>query len=143
MTPSNEVGVDADLFRLVVEAAPNAMVMVDGAGRISLVNSQAERIFGYERSEMIGQPVEMLINQNLRRGHVAFRNSYLGKPEVRSMGAGRELLALRKDGTEFPVEIGLNPIPTPSGMGVLAAVVDISERRRAEREREDLEAHVR
>ncbi len=143
MTPSTAVTVDANLFRLVVEAAPNAMVMIDGTGRISLVNSQAERIFGYERSEMIGQPVEMLINQNLRHNHVAFRDAYLDNPEVRSMGAGRELLAQRKNGTEFPVEIGLNPIPTPSGMGVLAAIVDISERRRAEREKAELEAHVR
>lgn len=141
----SQIKADADLFRLVVEAAPNAMVMIDGDGDgiISLVNSQAERIFGYSRSELIGEPVELLINKGLGARHVQYRDAYLLKPEVRSMGAGRELLALRKDGTEFPVEIGLNPIPTRNGVGVLAAIVDISERRKAEREREELESHVR
>ena len=143
MVTRSNLTADADLFRLVVEAAPNAMVMIDGNGVISLVNSQTERIFGYSRSEMIGEPVEMLINRGLSSRHVQYRDAYLLKPEVRSMGAGRELLALRKDGTEFPVEIGLNPIPTRNGVGVLAAIVDISERRKAEREREELEAHVR
>ncbi|MDX1490353.1 MAG: PAS domain S-box protein [Pseudohongiellaceae bacterium] len=143
MSDTSQITADADLFRLVVEAAPNAMVMINSDGIISLVNSQTERIFGYSRSEMIGEPVEMLVNMGLRERHVKYRDAYLIKPEVRSMGAGRELLALRKNGTEFPVEIGLNPIPTNKGVGVLAAIVDISERRKAEQEREELEAHVR
>jgi PAS domain S-box-containing protein len=119
------------------------MIMADGDGKIVLVNSQTERMFGFKRSELIGQPVEVLINEALRESHVKYRTDYMVAPQARPMGAGRELRGQRKDGTEFPVEIGINPLPTPHGMFVLAAVVDISERRRTEREREDLEARVR
>jgi len=121
-----------DRFRQVVEAAPNAMVMINRAGRIEMVNVQAERVFGYERAELLGQPVEMLVPDRFRGHHPALRNSFFTAPQSRPMGAGRELFGLRKDGSEFPVEIGLNPIETEDGTMVLSAIVDISERKRLE-----------
>ena len=119
-------------FRLVVEAAPNAMVMIDHAGRIAMVNAQAERVFGYSRAELVGQPVEMLVPERLRGDHPGLRKTFFAEPRPRPMGAGRELYALRKDGGEFPVEIGLNPIETDEGTMVLSAIVDITERKAAE-----------
>ena len=118
------------LFRQVVEAAPNAMVMIDAAGRIEMVNSQAELVFGYGVTELLGQRVEMLVPDRFRRHHQRLRAAFLADPCARPMGAGRDLYALRKDGSEFPVEIGLNPIDTEDGPMVLAAIVDISERKR-------------
>ena len=119
-------------FRRVVEAAPNAMVMINEAGRIEMVNTQAERVFGYSRSELLGQPVEMLVPGRFRDHHPRLRDSFLADPHVRPMGAGRDLYALRKDGSEFPVEIGLNPIETEDGAMVLSAIVDISDRKQKE-----------
>jgi len=121
-------------FRLVVEASPNGIVLVDKEGRIVLVNSQAEKLFGYRREEMIGHSVEVLVPERFRGAHPAYRGAFLAAPEKRSMGRGRELFARRKDGSEFPVEIGLNPVQTPEGMLVLAAVVDITARKQAELE---------
>src|SRR6266480_5186269 len=112
-------------FRLVVEAVPNGIILVDKKGRIVLVNSQAEKLFGYTREEMIGHSVEVLVPER-------FRGAFLAAPEKRPMGRGRELFGCRKDGSEFPVEIGLNPVQTPEGMLVLAAVVDITARKQAE-----------
>jgi len=119
-------------LRLVMEAAPNAMIAVDDAGRISLMNAQAERLFGYVRAELLGESVERLVPERLRGSHTSLRARYLESPTTRSMGAGRELFGLRKDGSEFPIEIGLNPLSTPRGKFVLAAVIDITERKRAE-----------
>lgn len=119
-------------FRRVVEYAPSAMVMIDSGGKIVLVNAQTESLFGYPRSALIGQSVEMLVPQNLRGEHVAFRKGFFSDPQARPMGAGRDLFACRADGTTFPVEIGLNPIETEEGPMVLASVVDITERRRAQ-----------
>lgn len=116
----------------VLEAAPNAMVKIDSLGRISLVNAQAEACFGYSREEMLGQPIEMLVPQRFRHGHMGFRHDFLLRPQVRAMGAGRELFGLRKDGSEFPLEIGLNPMQTEHGIEVLSSVVDISARKRLE-----------
>jgi PAS domain S-box-containing protein len=113
--------------------------MVDAGGRIVLVNREVERLFGYSREELFGQEVERLVPLRQRDRHPEFRTVFLANPRARSMGAGRELYGLRKDGTEVPVEIGLNPIATEDGLFVLAAVVDISERQRAERERRSLE----
>jgi PAS domain S-box-containing protein len=121
-----------ELFRQVVEAAPNAMVMINATGRIEMVNAQAERVFGYPRADMLGQPVEMLVPDRFRGHHPGLRDSFLADPRARPMGAGRELFALRKDGSEFPVEIGLNPIDTENGSMVLSAIVDISARKRLE-----------
>ena len=119
-------------FRLAVEATPNAMVMVDRAGRLVMVNAQAERLFGYSRAELLGQPVEMLVPERFRDRHPGLREAFLAEPQARPMGAGRDLYGLRKDGTEFPVEIGLNPIETDEGAMVLSAIVDITERKRQE-----------
>jgi PAS domain S-box-containing protein len=119
-------------FRLVVEAAPNAMVMVDRAGRIVMVNAQAERLFGYGRAELLGQSVEMLVPERFRNRHPELRAAFFAAPRTRPMGAGRDLFGLRKDGTEFPVEIGLNPIETDEGTMVLSAIVDIADRKRIE-----------
>jgi PAS domain S-box-containing protein len=119
-------------FRLVVESAPNAMVLVNKDGKINLVNGQAEKLFGYTREEMIEQPVELLIPMRAKDHHPSFRKEFFTLPKARSMGAGRDLFAKRKDGSEFPVEIGLNPIETQDGMMVLAAIIDITERKKAE-----------
>ena len=119
-------------FRLVVEAAPNAMVMINPKGEIEMVNAQAERVFGYSRTDMLGQPVEMLVPERFRTGHPSLRAGFAGAAAARPMGAGRDLYARRKDGSEFPVEIGLNPIETEEGTMVLSAIVDISDRKQRE-----------
>jgi two-component system, sensor histidine kinase PdtaS len=102
----------AEHFRQVVESAPNAMVIVSRDGTIEMVNAQTERLFGYTRSELLGKRVEMLLPERLRGGHPALRREFFSDPRSRWLGAGRELYARRKDGSEFPVEIGLNPIET-------------------------------
>lgn len=122
-------------FRLVVEAAPNAMIVSDGNGVIKLVNAQTEALFGYTREELLGQSVEMLLPVALRAGHARLRRMFAAMPKARAMGEGRELFALRKDGVEIPIEIGLNPIDTADGPQVLASIVDITERKRVETER--------
>jgi PAS domain S-box-containing protein len=119
-------------FRIAVEASPNGMLMVDASGVILMVNAQVEKEFGYSRSELLGKPVEMLLPHGVRDKHKLHRADFFARPEPRRMGEGRELFGLRKDGVEFPVEIGLNPIRTDAGVRVLASVVDITERRRAE-----------
>jgi protein-histidine pros-kinase len=116
-------------FRLVVESAPNAMVLVNNQGKITLVNGQTERLFGYVREELIGQRMEILIPERFKNKHPQFRTSFFAAPTVRAMGAGRELFAVRKDGSEFPVEIGLNPIDSSEGNLVLASIIDITERK--------------
>ncbi|RKP43891.1 sensor histidine kinase [Trinickia fusca] len=121
-------------FRLAVEASPNAMVMVDARGTIELINSQTERLFGYKRDELLGQPVEMLVPLRFRAKHVAHRDAFLHAPAARPMGVGRDLFGIRRDGTEFPIEIGLNPIETAEGVFVLSAIADVTERKRAELE---------
>jgi PAS domain S-box-containing protein len=121
-------------FRLAVEHAPSARVMVDRDGRIVLVNKETERLFGYSRDELLGQLVEVLVPGRFRDRHPDERRAYYANPSARPMGAGRDLYGRRKDGTEFPVEIDLNPIATEHGLFVLSAIVDISARKRAEEE---------
>jgi PAS domain S-box-containing protein len=121
-------------FRGVVEAAPNGIILVDTEGRIVMANPEAERALGYEPGELDLQPVEVLVPERLRDGHYAWRDAFLADPATRPMGAGRDLYARRKDGSEFPVEIGLSPLATPQGRRVLATIVDITERKRAEEE---------
>jgi PAS domain S-box-containing protein len=127
LTPGSE-----NLFNLVVEAAPNAMVLVDHEGRITLVNAQAEKLFGYARTELLGRSIELLVPNRFRRGHDGLRDSFSAQAVARPMGAGRDLFARRKDGAEVPVEIGLNPVRAGDKTLTLAAITDITERKRAE-----------
>ncbi len=119
-------------FRHVVEAAPNPMVIADQTGRITLVNSQSLAKFGYEREELIGQPVEVLVPERFRDGHPGHRGGYLLAPVARPIGTGRELFGRRKDGSEFPVDISLSPVDTADGLQVIAAVTDITEHKLAQ-----------
>ena len=138
---------EEERFRLVVEAAPNGIVVVNEAGEITLVNAQTEKAFGYTRAELVGQPIEVLVPERYRAAHPAQRRGFLADPKTRAMGAGRDLFGRRKDGSEFPLEIGLSPITAREGLVVLAAVVDVTGRKRAEaalREAHDeLERRVR
>lgn len=119
-------------FRVAVEAAPNAMIMVDREGKMTLVNTQTERLFGYRRAELLGQPIEMLVPERLRGHHLVYRSTFFAAPSARPMGSGRDLFGLRRDGSEFPIEIGLNPMETSEGTFVLSSIADITERKRAE-----------
>ncbi|HYY49110.1 MAG TPA: PAS domain S-box protein, partial [Thermoplasmata archaeon] len=119
-------------LRSMIEGAPNGLVMVDGKGRITTINSQVEQLFGYRRDDLMGQPIEVLLPDRYRAGHPDLREGFWASPQARPMGKGRDLFARRKDGSEFPVEIGLNPIETPEGRFVLASVVDITDRKKAE-----------
>jgi PAS domain S-box-containing protein len=120
-----------DSFRRVVEWAPSAMVIVDQAGRIVLVNAETERVFGYLRGDLVGQSIELLVPNRFSAHHAVFRDGFFANPTPRPMGSGRDLFARRADGSEFPVEIGLNPIEAGGGLMVLASIVDITERQRA------------
>jgi PAS domain S-box-containing protein len=136
-----------DQFRALLEAAPDAMVIADEHGTIALVNAQSEKLFGYRREELLGQPVEMLIPERYRGGHLHHRKDYGDSPRLRPMGAGKELFGLRKDGREFPVEISLSPFRSEDGMLVFSAIRDITLQKRAQDElrvaKEALETRVR
>ncbi|MBS0149517.1 MAG: response regulator [Nitrospira sp.] len=119
-------------FRLAVESAPNGILMANQEGVITLVNTQVERWFRYDRHEIVGRPIEMLLPERFRSQHHGQRTAFYHDPKARAMGAGRDLFGRRKDGSEFPLEIGLSPIKTSQGTQVLAAIVDISTRKQAE-----------
>lgn len=121
-----------EIFALAFEACPAAMLMIDPSGRIELVNSQCELMFAYPRGEMVGLNIEDLLPETLREAHRGMREAYVAAPTKRLMGVGRDLRARRGDGAEFPVEIGLTPVPTPRGGRILAFAVDISGRRDSE-----------
>jgi len=121
-----------DLFRLLVGAAPAPMIMTSGDGTIQFVNAEIECIFGYPAQELVGRSIDVLVPQRLRKNHEALRQSFLAHPIKRPMSAGRDLTATRRDGSEFPVEIGLAPIETRSGLVVLVIVLDITARKENE-----------
>ena len=137
-----ERGLAEEMFRLAVEACPSGMVMIDRDGKIVMVNTEIENQFGYAREEMIGQPVDILVPERLRTQHERHRHNFTPKPETRRMGAGRELFGRRKDGTEFPVEVGLNPIRSGDHFFVLGVIVDISQRKHMERVKEEFVSTV-
>ncbi len=119
-------------FRLVVEASPNAIVLVDSQGHIAMANRQTERLFGYPRSELLGQAVEKLLPDSLQELHVGLRKSFLRSPEPRQMGNNRELFGRHQDGHLIPLEVGLSPLRSGEDVLVQAVIIDISERKAAE-----------
>ena len=121
-------------FRIAVDGAPTAMILIDQTGGIVLVNRQLEALFGYRREELLGRSIEALVPERARNAHPRFRADFFAGPETRPMGAGRDLYGRHKDGREVPVEIGLSPFATEEGVFCLASVIDISARRRAEQD---------
>jgi PAS domain S-box-containing protein len=129
-------------FRALLDSVAESVIIVDRDGRISDMNRMAEATFGYERTELLRQPIEYLLPERFREGHVGHREEYMTRPRRLPLGIGRDLVARRRDGSEFPVEISLSPIASGSGMRVLALVTDISQRKRLERDREESNADV-
>ncbi|HXG14674.1 MAG TPA: PAS domain S-box protein [Calidithermus sp.] len=127
-----EVRASESRFRGLLEMAPDGIVIVDQQGRITLANTQAQKMFGYTAEELVGQPVELLVPEPLRSAHAGHRAAYQAQPRTRPMGVGLELAGRRKDGSQFPVEISLSPVETEDGRLVISVVRDITERRRAE-----------
>lgn len=130
-------------LRAIFEHSPDAIIGVDSRGKIVEVNEQVEKFFGYQRSELTGKPIEMLVPERFRNNHPSFRADYQHAPRTRPMGIGLELFGLRKDGTEFPVDIMLSPVDTPEGKMVLSVIRDLSEKKRAQEELERREREKR
>jgi len=130
----DEADISEAYFRMLLESAPDAMVIIDDQGKIAIANGQAEEMFGYTREEMLGKPVEMLLPKRLREDHIGHRDGFALEPRLRPMGPGLELLARREDGSEFPVEISLSPVRSDAGQFVSSVIRDVTVRRRMERE---------
>ncbi len=128
----SKLSLDEQRLRLIVDAAPNGMLMINRKGEIVLVNSQIERLFQYKRDELLGKAIEILVPEASRGKHSGYRDTFFLEPKARAMGSGRDLFGLRKDGSLVPVEIGLNPLSSEGETFVLASVVDITERKHAE-----------
>src|SRR5581483_575206 len=131
----HRLGAGSAPFGAFLEAAPDAVVIINRDGRIALINAQTERMFGFSRDELLGQPVECLLPDRFRAAHTAHRADYGSDPRTRPMGAGLELYGRRKSGEEFPVDISLSPLPTDDGVLLTAAIRDITDRKRAEETR--------
>jgi PAS domain S-box-containing protein len=129
-------------FARFIDSVPDALVIVNGRGMITLANTQTETVFGYSRDELRGLPIEMLMPDRFRGGHLHHRNTYIHEPRTRPMGSGLELFGLRKDGTEFPVEISLSPMQSGNGSMVVAAIRDVSERKRSQQQIQELHRKV-
>ncbi len=121
-------------FKHLLESAPDAMIIIDDHGKMSIVNGQAERMFGFSRDEMLGQPIEMLMPERIREKHVEHRSKFAASPNLRPMGAGLDLVGLRRDGSEFPVEISLSPVESAGGRFVSSVIRDVTKRKRMENE---------
>jgi PAS domain S-box-containing protein len=130
-------------FRGILESAPDGMVIADAQGRIVLLNAETERLFGYRRDELVGQPVEFLVPERFRGRHPQHRQGYIARPSTRSMGEGLDLRGLRKDASEFPIEISLSPLESAGGILVTAAIRDISVRKDAEKHLAQMENRYR
>ncbi|WP_447979008.1 PAS domain S-box protein [Candidatus Nitrospira bockiana] len=141
-TPKPNPKQSEEQFRALLESAPDAMVIVDHEGRIVLVNSRTETLFGYPREELLGQPVEMLIPGRFHQQHRSHRTGYLADPAVRPMGSGLDLFGVKKDGTEFPVEISLSPFTTADGVFITSAIRDVTERKQAQEALQASEARL-
>jgi PAS domain S-box-containing protein len=140
--PSNTRSEGDVLFRKLLDTAPDAVVIADAAGNIVLVNIQTELLFGYGRDELVGKPVEILLPARLRDHHVEHRARYARAPRVRPMGVGMELLGCRRDGSEFPIEISLSPLPTDEGLLTSASIRDVSERKARDAEIVRIQGHL-
>jgi PAS domain S-box-containing protein len=123
----------SEIFRLAVEACPSGMIVVSGGGAIVMINGEVERLFGYRREELLGRPVEILLPESLRGKHTKQRGVFMQHPDARHLGMRRDFVGRRKDSSEIPIEVGLNPIRAANDVLILCAIVDISERKRLER----------
>jgi sigma-B regulation protein RsbU (phosphoserine phosphatase) len=131
-----------ELFRALLESAPDAVIIVDQSGAIVLINAVAEQLFGYTREELVGQSVETIVPQRMRDRHREHRQQFHSRPHARPMGAGVELIGLRKDGSEFPAEISLGPLETEERKLIISVIRDVTERKRAAAERRNREVQL-